>query len=113
MAEQELRDLEVRRNDIALNETGDLAFVDGIDSVKQSAALDVRDAAHFNVGSVMTSDAVFQLQGEIERSLQRDPQLTNPVSVGIQSVDKQSGTVAFHVETRDNEEFTVDMAISN
>lgn len=111
MAEQELRDLAIERNDIALNETGDLAMVDGMDSVRQSVALDVRDIAHFEIGATLTSDTVFELQASIEQSLRRDPQITTPITIEPESIDKQSGVINFHVTTRDNEEFTLDIVL--
>lgn len=111
MAEQELRDLEVQRNDIGLDDGGDLAFVTGMDNVKQSVALDIRDVTHFDVGGTLTSDTTFALRDEIKRSLQTDPQITTPITVELDSVDKNAGVVNFAITTRDNEEFTIDMVL--
>lgn len=109
--EQELRDLLIKRDDIILNQTNDLELVSGIDNVKQSVALDVRDVAHFAVGSSITSTTIYELTAAIERSLATDPQITPPTSVKLESINQDANILNYHVVTRDNEEFTLEMVL--
>jgi hypothetical protein len=109
--EQELVDLTVARNDIRVNETHDLALISGIENVKQSVALDVRDVAHFHVGDQLTSNNVFDVRAQVERSLNADPQISAPTSVVVDAVDLESHTINFTVTTHDNEDFTLDIVL--
>lgn len=111
MSEQELFDLAVRGEDIYLDEGGDLATVRGFDNVIQSAALDVRDELQFTIGDTLTTDAIYNVQQTIHDALSRDPQLAEPVSVTLESVNTEGNELTFSVDCIDNEEFTLEMVL--
>lgn len=109
--EQELTDLLIDRNDIRLNKTNDIALVDGIENVKQSVALDVRDITHFAIGSNINANTIYDVTAAIERSLAADPQITAPTTVELQSINKDANELQFDITTRDNEGFTLDLVL--
>ena len=103
-----LTDLEVNEDrQVHLGQDNDLSTVTGIDTVKQSLALNAGDVLRPLIGEPIQDSTFADAEAEITERLQEDPQVEGPDRVDITRVNTSTGTVFVEVFTSYNESFEI------
>lgn len=104
-------------NDLALNDsrevsladTNDLDTVRGIDAVKQSVAIHAGNALRSLVGEPLSAQVYEDVQEELRKAIERDPQIDSVDRVNLVEIDKVNGAVTVDVFLSYNNTFRIEV----
>lgn len=95
--------------DIYLDGANDIATIGGVEQLEQSVAVDVLDVTRDFIGSEITGPEIGLLEERVQRSLNRDEQLSRVQTVSVREHDLQTNTIRMDVTVIDDEDFTIEV----
>lgn len=93
--------------DLYIDGSNDLATISGLGQLQQSVALDVLDVTREFVGGRLTGRNVGLLEERVQRSLERDEQLSQVKTVNVVEYDRSDESVTMEVLVIDDEDFEI------